>query len=372
MAVAIDQQHPLRVRRCLRGLLVALSTWLAGPLLHADEQPLIIDNMVVSVIDSVSIAARHAGMIAKLDVRAGDAVAAGQQLGKLDDRRAALEAAAARTQLNIAAEQSAGDRDPELAQNRLAEAEQTAAEQQLLLQIAERKADNEIRVLAAKKAEAVAKNELDRAARARAKFVDSVSESEIEGLQLIYDKAGLEARQAQFERQIDVVQAQVEQAEASVRQLNIERSAIALDAAAAGHRVKQLQVALHEQQAELAELIAEQHRFVAPFGGVVAETYHGAGDWVAAGDPVVRVIRLDRLRAEGFIDASALPGLRPRQPVTLMIEIPGQPPAQRSGEITFVGSEIDPVNNEVRVWVEFDNPAGDVLPGMRLRMVSRS
>jgi len=348
--------------------------WLAtcgGTTLADDGQPLIIDNLVIGVIDSVEIAARHSGVIAELDVQEGDNVTAGQQLGKLDDRRAALEAATARTQLQIASEQSKGDRGGELAQKRLAAARQSAAEHQLLLQIAKRKAENETRVLAAKKAEAVAKNELDRASRARAKFVDSVSQSEIEGLRLAYDKAQLEAQQARFDRRIGELQADAEREAAESHQLQIERSAIEVEAAVAEDKVQQLEVVLQEQQYELANLIAEQHRFTAPFDGVVAETDHGIGDWVTAGQPILRVIRLDRLRAEGFIDAAHLSALRERPKVIVEIEIPGEKPLRRSGQVTFVGSEIDPVNNEVRFWVEFDNPESDVLPGMRLRLVSK-
>ena len=33
--------------------------------------------------------------------------------------------------------------------------------------------------------------------------------------------------------------------------------------------------------------------------------------------------------------------------------------------MVFISPEIDPVNHEVRFWVEFDNSDGDVLPGLR-------
>ncbi len=45
---------------------------------------------------------------------------------------------------------------------------------------------------------------------------------------------------------------------------------------------------------------------------------------------------------------------------------------ERTGQVVFISSEIDPVNNEVKFRVEFDNPDQDVLPGMRLRLRARS
>jgi streptogramin lyase len=36
--------------------------------------------------------------------------------------------------------------------------------------------------------------------------------------------------------------------------------------------------------------------------------------------------------------------------------------------ITFVGQEVDPLNQQVRVWAEFESPDLDVYPGMTAEM----
>jgi hypothetical protein len=36
--------------------------------------------------------------------------------------------------------------------------------------------------------------------------------------------------------------------------------------------------------------------------------------------------------------------------------------------ITFVGQEVDPLNQQVRVWAEFESPELDVYPGMTAEM----
>jgi multidrug efflux pump subunit AcrA (membrane-fusion protein) len=132
-----------------------------------------------------------------------------------------------------------------------------------------------------------------------------------------------------------------------------------------------LEVVLFEQQLQLAQLKVEKHKFVAPFKGVVAEVLHRPGDWVSVGDPILRVIRLDRLKADGYIAAGQAAQLRDNPEVMLEIDS-ADGRIQRAGQIVFVSSEIDPVNNEIKFRVEFENPDSDVLPGMRLRLRTRS
>jgi multidrug efflux pump subunit AcrA (membrane-fusion protein) len=353
-----------------RSLLVTI--WLLpGSLASGDQQDhsdLVVDGMIVALVDENRIPARETGMIAELTVDEGDSVTAAQLLGKLDDRSAAIEAAAAETQWNIAAERSGNDRTGDLAKKKLDEAKQSAQEHRLLVEIAERKATNETRILASKKTEAVAKNELDRATRARKRFADSVSQSEIDGLRLAFDRTGLETDQAEFERQNDRLQAQAEQAAALGHRLRIERSSIEVEQAMAEKRVRQLEVELYKQQYELAELATDRHEFRAPFDGVVAEVLHRKGDWVKAGDPVIRVIGLKRLSAEGFVPAAKVKLLRNRSDVNLEIRTSDGKTIKRTGQIDFISPEIDPVNNEVSFRVLFENSDQVVLPGMRLLM----
>ncbi len=89
---------------------------------------------------------------------------------------------------------------------------------------------------------------------------------------------------------------------------------------------------------------------------------------MTAGDPVIRVIRLDRLRAEGFVGAELIGRLSIGRDVRLSIRRTADEVIWRAGKIVFISPEIDPVNNEVHFWVEFDNAPMDVLPGMRLDM----
>lgn len=346
-------------------LLFLLSSSISARADQPDDSTLVVDELVVILIDQNRVPAGETGMITDISVHEGDAVTAGQPLGKLDDRRAQVEATIAKTHVQMATEKFNSSRAGDLANKELAEARQSAEEHRLIVEIANRKADNETRVLASKKSQAVAKNELDRANQARQRFVDSVSRSEIDGLRLAYEKSRLEASQAEFDRQIDRLQAQAEQEAATGHQLKIERSSIEVEQSVADRKIQQLELNLYQQQHELARLTTLRHMLLAPYAGVVAEVLHREGDWVRAGDPVIRVIRLDRLCVEGFVSAEKSKLLTGE----LMLQIfTNEATITRKGQIVFISSEIDPVNNEVKFRVEFANPDRDVLPGMRLRL----
>ena len=116
---------------------------------------------------------------------------------------------------------------------------------------------------------------------------------------------------------------------------------------------------------------AQRHSIVAPLTGMVAKRYRHRGEWVQPGDKVFRIVRLDRLRAEGFVDAASVRGTLTGRQATLTVDLPGQPQTRFSGTVTFVDPEIDPVNRQIRIWVEIDNPAAATATGNAGRDVHR-
>ena len=59
---------------------------------------------------------------------------------------------------------------------------------------------------------------------------------------------------------------------------------------------------------------------------MVVQIKRHRGEWVQAGESVVRVLRLDRLRAEGFVPQAAR-RVAVGRPVTVQVDLPGQPEA---------------------------------------------
>jgi len=94
------------------------------------------------------------------------------------------------------------------------------------------------------------------------------------------------------------------------------------------------------------------------------EVMHRVGEWVQPGEAILRVLQINRLRAEGFVLADRpIPGLLG---ASALVKIPQSTGAQieRRGKVVFVNPEVDPVNNQRRIWIEFDNADLVLLPGM--------
>jgi len=89
------------------------------------------------------------------------------------------------------------------------------------------------------------------------------------------------------------------------------------------------------------------------------------GEWVPAGKTVIRVLRVDRLRVEGFVQTRDLPGDLSGRRATLLVDLPGRAGAEFDGAVVFVSPEVNPVNGQVRVWAEVENPKLQMMPGLR-------
>jgi RND family efflux transporter MFP subunit len=186
---------------------------------------------------------------------------------------------------------------------------------------------NNIKVRFAKKSSEVATAELQRAIEAGEKFAKSVSQTELDRLKLVADKSTLE----------------IEQAEQELSQAR-------------------LTLALKQHDLDRAELQVQRRKVTAPITGMVVQWKRHKGDWVEPGTPVVRIVRLNKLRAEGFAPASKLSLADTGRPVTLTVDVAGQP-TDFAGVLAFVSPEIDPVNGQVRFWAEIENPKLQLRPG---------
>jgi multidrug efflux pump subunit AcrA (membrane-fusion protein) len=220
-----------------------------------------------------------------------------------------------------------------LAQLDDAEALLTVKRAELEAQIAERKATVDVDVRAAEEEYRVAEGDFKNAKQARERRSDSVSFTELEHLRL----------------------------RATIKQLQVERTRHA-------HDIDLLTQQQRVSELELARVRLEQRRVTAPLAGVVVEVLQQRGEWVEPGERILRLIRLDRLRAEGFIDAQLATQQLLGQPVMLMVEAGGKGLQSYPGKVVFISPEVDPVNRQTRIWAEIENADLTLLPGLRGQM----
>lgn len=196
--------------------------------------------------------------------------------------------------------------------------------------VARREAANELPILADAKAAEAAKAELKRAVESTTKYQKSVSQSELDRLKLAADEAELKHRQAVHVRESSALTARVK-----------------------------------ENESASARLRLQQHCITAPIDGVAVEIKRRVGEWVEPGMPVVRLVRLDRLRVETFCNAAELPADATGRPVEFHLTSHAKNASKYSGRIVFVHPEVNPVNGQVRLWAEVENRDGALRPGMQ-------
>jgi macrolide-specific efflux system membrane fusion protein len=217
-----------------------------------------------------------------------------------------------------------------LAQLEDSEARQMAERAKLEFEIAAKEAQNVLKVQYARKSLEVAQAELRRATDSIGKYRNSVSQSELDTLRLTADGAALELEQAEHNLAVAKLTSQLKQREYAIATSRLDR-----------------------------------RRLLAPIAGVVVQLKRQRGEWVEPGNAVLRLVRMDRLRCEGFLSARDLVDSLDGRKVTVSVDLPGKPKAQFPGKVTFISPEVNPVNGQVRFWAEVENPELLLKPGLQ-------
>jgi multidrug efflux pump subunit AcrA (membrane-fusion protein) len=122
-------------------------------------------------------------------------------------------------------------------------------------------------------------------------------------------------------------------------------------------KIAGLEQKVQEADVEMLANELEQRTLRAPFDGIVVELFRQQGEWVQPGDPVLRIVRMDRLRVEGFVSRDVPPAQVDGADVQISVAVPGGGTEKLSGKISFV-SPLVGANRDYRVWAEVDNLPG--------------
>ncbi len=202
--------------------------------------------------------------------------------------------------------------------------------EQAILEVAgaQAKATSQIHIQYAVKALEVAQAELQRSEESIRKFARSVSQSQLDVERLTVEKLTLERQQAEHEMELEGFSFQLKQSLLKAAQLNVQ-----------------------------------QHTIRAPFAGTVVLVRGRVGEWVELGAPLLRLVSVTRLRAEGFLPAEVASDKLIGRNVRFVAVASKDTPQIFNGTLRFVSPEMDPVTRQVRVWAEIENPEGRLRPG---------
>ena len=182
------------------------------------------------------------------------------------------------------------------------------------------KAQSDVDVRYSIAAELVAEAEHKKALESHAKVPGSVTEVERDRLMLNEKKGELQIEQAQLERRLAALAAQSKEVEVLAAENAIDRRLIK-----------------------------------SPLDGVVVQLFPHQGEWMQPGDPLARVVRADKLRVEGYVDAARLgPEEVSGRPVTVAVTLAGGRRETFTGKIVFTSPLVES-GGDYRVFAEVDN-----------------
>lgn len=149
------------------------------------------------------------------------------------------------------------------------------------------------------------------------------------------------------------------------RELQIEQAELEQQVTQITGRVKQAEMAA-------ADVSLRRHRITSPLAGMVVAVNKHAGEWAAPGESLVRIVRIDRLRLEGFVKQSEFD---PAEIDNCLVQVEARMARGRieqfEGKITFVHPQLE-ADGEYRVWAEVVNRSAGkhwlLRPGMHVDM----
>lgn len=201
---------------------------------------------------------------------------------------------------------------------------------------AKTEADNDANIRAAEVSAEVAREEYEVTQGAKVQAAGSFAPSEVRRRKLAWDKAVLAIQQAQMEQQ------------------------------KARHEME-----AKSEEIEMAKLAIQRRKILSPIGGVVINVKKRQGSWLTKGEPLLRIVRMDRLRVAAHVNAEHYgPHEVLGRPVSIRAHLERGRTERFKGKVTFVHPEQN--GGDYLVWAEVDNRLQDdqwvLRPGLQVEM----
>ena len=137
--------------------------------------------------------------------------------------------------------------------------------------------------------------------------------------------------------------------------LDYERAFLGIEKAQLDQKVAQSTMEMKGAEVKAAKLNISRREIRSPIDGLVVKVNRRVGEWVSPGDPVVRIMRFDRLHIKGNLDASQYDPVEIKgRKVRVDVELARRRKATVTGKIVFVSPEVA-INGEYEVWAEVEN-----------------
>ncbi len=162
--------------------------------------------------------------------------------------------------------------------------------------------------------------------------------------------------------------------EATVREYLLRAREMELSIAKAEmeRRIAALELDVSRAERDAAEVNLAHRQVTSPLDGQVVKVFKHVGEWVQMGDPIARVVRVNRLRIQGEVNfAKHAPGEILGRDVTVRAELTRGRPVDFPGKVVFVDPTIQSGGNySVRAEIQNREEGGQWLlrEGMEVTM----
>lgn len=147
----------------------------------------------------------------------------------------------------------------------------------------------------------------------------------------------------------------VPQTQVRRQELTVKRAASEAEVAGRELETATLMIDAKQAQLEVATITVKHHVLQASQDGVIVQIFRRLGEWVQPGDPIMRIVYMDKLRVEGFVDADAYTA---DEIFGREVEVVAKLPHGRIEKFRSVISFVDPVvdsSGYFRVWCDVEN-----------------
>jgi multidrug efflux pump subunit AcrA (membrane-fusion protein) len=158
-----------------------------------------------------------------------------------------------------------------------------------------------------------------------------------------------------FKKEANKVEGTVSKAELLELELQVTKTALAIEQAKETQIEDLLTANAKKAEVDAAQVALDRRILRAPFDGVVTTINKKPGEWIAAGDPVVQIVGINRLRVSGSLDASQWgPGDLRSKPVTVKVALPRGRTIEVPGTVTYASPVV--LGGKVDVVAEIETP----------------
>lgn len=126
-------------------------------------------------------------------------------------------------------------------------------------------------------------------------------------VQIRYSQAAADVAKAEYEKALEsnrISSKSVPEVEVDRAKLEWKKDVLSIEKAQHDQELAKYDAWSKKAEVEAADLAIDRRTLRAPFNGEVVTLYRENGEWVNPGDPILRLMRLDTMRVEGFADQS--------------------------------------------------------------------